>query len=444
LGLAAQEPTPEVDRVVPPVAGITAEDNGSPAEEAHPDAGPVTGMLPLTLGTFGTERSFLTPSFRFSQTVDSDPTVVAGVSDAVPTTNLSANAVLQQIWTRSRFSLDYTGGGSIYAGHSDLNSIFQVARIRQSFQFRRWSLTLADDVADVPESAFGYPGLSSLGASSFVSGTAPNQTILTNHAEQITNTTVGQVSYELNSRSSLTVAGNFGLLRFPGSSLLDSNQGGIQVGYNYNLDPRDSLGVSYGLNLIRYPGPSASQKLDSHNVQLAFGRRITGRLALRVSAGPQINQIDDPTLRPVSNVSNVTWMAQSSLLYRLRATQVELSYAHTVNAGAGILGIAKTDEVLGSLTTRLTRTLYGSLHAGYAHNTNPLAAGGAPNPAFNTEFVDARLERPLAHRATGFLTYSFQHQAANVLECGPALCGDLNRHIGGVGVEWHMRPMLIH
>jgi len=123
---------------------------------------------------------------------------------------------------------------------------------------------------------------------------------------------------------------------------------------------------------------------------------------------------------------------------------VELSYAHTVNAGAGILGIAKTDEVLGSLTTRLTRTLHGSLHAGYAHNTNPLAAGGAPNPAFNTEFVDARLERPLAHRATGFLTYSFQHQAANVLECGPALCGDLNRHIGGVGVEWHMRPMLIH
>ena len=248
------------------------------------------------------------------------------------------------------------------------------------------------------------------------------------------------------------MAGNFGLQRFSGGGLLDSDQGGIQVGYNYNLNPRDSLGIGYGLNLVRFPGSVASSalastasNLDSHNVQLAYGRRITGRLALRILGGPQINQISDPTLGPSTQA---TWTAQSSLIYRFRRAQVQASYAHSVNAGAGVLALAKTDQIQGFFTTRLTRTLSGSFRAGYAHNTNPQEAVGSPNPAssaaFNTEFVDARLERPLGHQATGFLTYTFQHQSSSVLQCGPELCGDLSRHIGGVGFEWHMRPLLIH
>lgn len=442
LGLAAQEPAPEQERATPPPMAINAEDNGPPAEEALPDTRPVTGFLPLTVGSFGPERSFLAPSFGFSQTVDSNPGVVSGQSEAVAASNLSANARLQQVWGRSQFSLNYASGGSIYAGHSDLNSMFQAAHIQQSFQFRRWSLTLADNITDTPESAFGYSGLSSLGLPDLVPGTVPNQTILTNQSQQISNTTVGQVNYNLNSRSSLTIAGNFGLLRFPGSGLLESDQGGIQAGYNYNLNPRDSLGISYGLNLIRYSNAEAQPKLNSHNIQLVYGRRITGRLALRISGGPQINQISDPTLGPATQA---TWTAQSSLTYRFHRAQMEAWYGHSVNNGAGILGIAKTDQVQGSLTTRLTRTLSGSFRAGYAHNTNPQQVVGSPDSVFNTEFVSARLERPLGREATGFLNYTFQHQSTNVLACGLGLCGtDLNRHIGGAGFEWHMRPLLIH
>ncbi|HYN14371.1 MAG TPA: hypothetical protein VES66_01105, partial [Terriglobales bacterium] len=146
LGLVAQETEPELERAAPPVAGFTAEDSRPPAEEAVPDTRPVTGALPLTLGTFGTERSFLAPSFRFSQTVDSNPGLASGQSEMVAVTNLSANAVLQRIWRRSQFSLNYTSGGSIYAGHSDLNSIFQGAQIQQTFQSQRWALTVADSL----------------------------------------------------------------------------------------------------------------------------------------------------------------------------------------------------------------------------------------------------------------------------------------------------------
>ena len=442
LGLVAQETEPGVERAAPAVAGITAQDSGPPAEEAVPDTRPVTGALPLTLGGFATERSFLAPSFRFSETVDTDPGLASGQSETVATTNLSANAVLQRIWRRSQFSLNYTTGGSIYAGHSGLNSIFQGAQIQQSFQFRRWSLTLADDVTYTPESAFGYSGLSGGGTSNLVPGTAPNQSILTNQTRQISNTALGQVNYNLNNRSSLTISGNFGILRFPGSDLLDSDQGGIQVGYNRTLNPRDSLGISYGLNLVRYPNGSTLPKLDSHNVQLVYGRRVTGRLALRVSGGPQINRINDPTLGPTTQA---TWTVQSLLSYRFRHAQMEASYVHSIAAGAGILSASKTDQIQWAFSTQLTRTLSGSFHAGYAHNTNAQQVVGSPDSVFNTEFVGARLERPLGHEATGFLNYTFQHQSTNVLACGLGLCGtDLSRHIGGVGFEWHMRPLLIH
>ena len=457
LGLPAQEPAADEERTAPPVAAIAAEDSAPPAEEARPDTRPVTGFLPLTVGSFGTERSFLAPSFQFSQTVDSNPGVVSGQNlgaangqaELTATTTLSAHALLEQVWRQSQFSLNYTSGGTIYAGESGLNSVFQAAHVLQSFQFRRWSLALADDVTYTPESTFGFPGLAGSAAPVMASG--PNQTILTSQVDQITNLALAQVNYILNGRSSLTVAGTFGLQRFTGGGLLDSNQGGVQVGYNYNLNPRDSLGISYGFNLVRYPGSlaasalaSSAPNLDSHNIQLVYGRRITGRLALRVSGGPQINQISDPALGPATQA---TWAVQSSLIYRFRRAQLGASYGHSVNGGAGVLALAKTDQIQGFFITRLTRTLSASLGAGYAHNTNPQGTAASPGPlptlAFNTELVNARLERPLGHEATGFLTYTFQHQSSSVAQCGLGVCGDLSRHTGGVGFDWHMRPLLI-
>jgi len=456
LDLVAQEPAAQEERTAPAVAAITAEDNSPPADETRPDTRPVTGFLPLTVGSFGTERSFLVPSFQFSQSVDSNPGVVSGQNlgaangqaDVTATTTLSAHALMQQVWRQSQFTLNYTTGGTIYAGQSGLNSMFQAAQLLQSFQFRRWSLTLADNVTYTPESPFGFAGLA--GFSTPILSSGPNQTILTGQVDQIANIAVAQATYTLNGRSSFTVAADFGLQRFTGGGLLDSNQGGVQVGYNYNLNPRDSLGISYGFNLVRYPGSLAqgalattAPNLDSHNIQLVYGRRITGRLALRASGGPQINLTNVPTL---GTITQVTWAAQTSLAYRFRTSQMELSYGHTVSAGAGVLTLSETDQFQGTFNTRLTRTLTGSLRTGYAHNTSAASAVSAQpvsNPAFDTEFVETRLARPLGHEATVFLTYTFQHQSSSVSQCGAGVCGDLNRHIGGVGFDWHTRPLLI-
>ena len=436
LGLVAQSE----ERAVPPPAASSFEDNGLPAEEVRPDVRPLTGSLPITLGSFGTERSFLAPSLRFSQMMDSNPNLTSGPSETVALTNLSANALLQRIWRRSQFSLNYTGGGSIYTGHSDLNSTFHAAQLQQSFQFRRWSLTLVDNISYTPEAAFGYPGLAG-GSSNLAPGTAPNQTILTNRSSQLSNTALGQVNYNLNSRSSITVSGDFDLLRSPSGNLLPSDEGRIQLGYNRNLNSRDSLGISYGLHVIRHPNLPPTRKLDSHSVQLAYGRRITGRLALQASGGSQINRVDDPSL---GSATQTTWTAQSSVIYRFRRAQLQSSYAHSAGGGAGILSEAKTDELSGTLATRLTRMFSASIGAGYARNSGLQLVSSSTGSVFDTEFVRATLERSFGHQAAGFFKYTFQHQSTNVPVCGLGFCGsDLSRHTAGIGLEWHMRPVLL-
>jgi len=322
-----------------------------------------------------------------------------------------------------------------------LNRTFQAAQIKQSFEFRRWSLNLVDDLTYTAQSVFGYSGLSSLGASNFTPGTTPNQTILSSPSRQISNTAGCQVNYELNSRSSITFAGDLGLLRFPDGTLLESDQGGFQVGYNHNLNPRDALGISYGFTSIWYPDPSIAPRADSHKIQMVYGRKITGRLALRLSGGPQIYHFNDPIL---GAVSHPTWMAQGSLAYRFRRAQVELGYRHSLNGGAGVLALVRTDQVEGGFTSQLTRTVSAYVRAGYAHNMNLQELATVANLAFDTQFVEAGLKRPLGHNANVVLNYSFQHQSANLSTCELGLCGgDLQRHVAELGFEWHLRPILI-
>jgi len=443
FALVAQETEPAPERSTPPPAAVTSsEDNSPSAEDVRPDVRPITGLLPLTVGSFGTERSFVAPSLRFSESLDTNPLLATGASDDVAVVNVSGNVLLQRVWRQSQLSMNYTTGGSLYAGQSDLNRSFQAAQIKQAFQFRRWSLALLDDMTYTPESIFGYAGTAGLATSSFTQGTAPNQTILNNQSQQITNTAGAQANYELNSRSSITVAGDYALLRFPAGNFLESNQAGFQVGYNHSLNSRDALGISYGMGWIWYPNPAIAPAVDSHIVQLTYGRKVTGRLALRLSAGPEIYAFDNSV---AGSTNHSSWIAHGALTYRFQHSQLDVGYSHTLSTGAGVLALVRTDQFEGGFSSQLTRTVSAHLRAGYAHNLNLQQLPGSTDIAFETVFIDAGLTRPMGRNADVFLKYSLQYQSANLASCGLEVCvGDLTRHIAELGFDWHMRPILIH
>jgi len=434
----AQEEPSDTERTAPPVAGATVQDVATPADAAIPDTRPAAGMLPLTLGSFATERSYLLPSLHIIQAMDSNP-LMSTQSDLSGITALSGGLELHRVSRGGQLQVNYVGGGLLYSADSTLNSTFQQAGVQQSFEFRRWSLILADDMSYTPESSFGFGQLTG-GGNGFAPAQSPNQSILTGQSKRLSNALVGQANYLITARSSITVAGTFGLLRFPGGNLQESNQGGALVGYNHAISPRDTVGVNYSLNMTRFQSGSLGTNFDTHAWQLVYGRRITGKLALQASAGPEIGVAHGVAAGGITT----GWATQEALQYRLRKVELNTSYSHTITAGAGVLPGAHTDQAQADFNRRLSRTVDGTLSVGYAHNSNLQAISGSATSAFSTEFVGAGLQRPLNHETMLVLRYMFQHQSGNALTCGLGVCGDVSRHVIGMELDWHTRPLLIH
>jgi hypothetical protein len=370
--------------------------------------------------------------------MDSNPGL-SPQSELMGVTTLSGGLELHRASRGRQLLVKYVAGGLVYSADPALNSTFQQAGIQQSFEFRRWSLTLADDMSYTPESSFGFGQLAG-GGGSFAPAQSPNQSILTGQSKRLSNALVGQANYLINTRSSITAAGTFSFLRFPGGSLQESNQGGALVGYNYAISPRNTVGVSYNLNMTRFQSGTGGTNFDTHAWQLVYGRKITGKLALQASGGPQISVAHG--LAAGSTAAG--WATQESLQYRLRQVELDASYSHTVTGGAGVLSGAHTDQAQGDFSRRLSRRINGTLSVGYAHNSNLQGISGATNSAFDTEFLGVSLQRPLSHETTLVLRYTFQHQSTTGLACSLGLCGDVSRHVIGMEFDWHTRPLLIH
>ncbi len=436
----AQETAPEPAQAP---AGAPQEpaggEPGSTEPPMVPDTRPLGGIQELSLGSSGEARSFLLPTFRVSQYVDSQPSLLGGGSvEAV--TNLAGSVELQRIWSRADLRLNYTGGGTLYAQRSDLNSDFHQGGIALSWRMRRATFTLTDDATYTPESSFGYGGISGVGGLPTGGSSGPllpGQSILTGRNRRISNTAAGQLQYTISGRSSIHFSGSYGILRFLGSGLNDSDQYGFGFGFDRQLSAFDTLGVVYHAELYRYSGNS--RNMDTHSVNLAYGRRITGKLALQLSGGPQIRMVEDPLF---GSDTAASWSVRAGLTYQVARTGLSLSYSRDTTAGAGVFAGASTHTVEGSLKRQLSRVWAGSLSGGFSRNET-LAGFSLIERAVNTKYAAFSLSRPLGHQFSIFFSYNVQHQTTNVplcLGCGTSYL----RHVGGIGLQWRLRPIPIN
>ena len=150
----------------------------------------------------------------------------------------------------------------------------------------------------------GGPGLTSqfssmLGTSlnSFGQQFQPAETINTGQVMRYRNSILGQAEYSFSRRSAFTFSGSYGLLNFATTGYFNSTMVDGQAGYDYLLDPSDSFAILASYGRINYTGTGISSTGTStigtgNSVQdyvgaLAYGRKITGRLAFQVAAGPQ-------------------------------------------------------------------------------------------------------------------------------------------------------------
>jgi hypothetical protein len=419
-----------------------------------PDSNALTGAQTFSLGQLAGRHSFWQPHVDFTSTLSSN-----GLSSQTNTgwttwSTIYGGIDLRRISGNSDLSLLYLGGASVSNDGSSSNGVIQNLEFVEKLAYRRATISLLDQLNYLPENGFGSQfgnigtpvGSGSIGLQP---GLGPGQSILTASGQRLSNAFVPEVDVKLTARTSLTFVGDYSVLHFFDNNLLNSYEAGGQVGYNYQLTRKDTIGLSYGFTAIRYS--NFNQSINDNVVHISYGRRVTGKLAFRIAAGPEYTSFQTPiTSTPVtgtmpSSSSNLSWSLSTSLTYQLRRTGLGLTYAHGVSGGSGVQAGALTDTVSGFATRQLSRTFSGNWNLSYGRN-NGLTVNAPGSTTANQTFSywssDIGLNHAMGRTMNLSLNYLLQYQNSNSAFCVGPTCGSsfvVHQILFSLG--WHDHPI---
>ena len=225
-------------------------------------------------------------------------------------------------------------------------------------------------------------------------------------------------------------------MHFTDAGYIDSRMVNAQAGYDYLLSPKNSIAVLGSYGKINYTGTSLST--TDYAAHLAFGRKITGRLAFQAAGGPE--QIRS------SGIGNGsfqlwTWSVNSALTYERRRSGVSVGFVRGLSGGSGVLFGAKSNTFSGTVHHQFSRFWSGSANGGYAFNSG-LAPAGAPSFNFNTSYMGANVSHQMGRHMELGLNYSLVKQSNHPVCPVVGGCGTASlQELFGMTVNWHLRPI---
>lgn len=457
-GVWGQEPEPSerpkpagqsIPSVIDPLAqgDTTTQDSGN---DWKPDAGPLTGLQTATLGNPELRHSYWVPGIEYGGTVQNQPTGGPQSSNWFSTNYFGVNLSLVQEWTRSQLTLNYTGGGFVTTQPGTDNGWFQQFGFGQTFTWSRWQVQILDQFSYLPASQFGFGGGTGLGipgiggslgqgVPGIGGGVALNQSIYTAIGPSLNNTFVAEATYQLSRRTSLTIGGSDGVLHFTQSGNVDTYNYLGNLGYNYMLTKEDTLGLVYRFTALHFQGEP--QAIGDHVINVAYGRKITKRLALQLNVGPEITYYRVPVgtaKRTIAGNGGATFS------YALRNASISLSYFHGVTGGSGVLIGANTDQITLSAGKQITRLWSLNGNFGFSQN-RPLASQvGIQGANYNAFYVSGGVGRPMGRNANFSIAYTAQIQLINPTICTGTGCNtSFTQHMVTVSLQWHTRPFVL-
>ena len=441
-----------------------ASGQGSIAEEAHPVVpamAPLSGAEVLTPGFEGNVRSYLIPTFQWTGYGDTNPRTSSRSSKVFLQSTYVGSLTLQLVRKHSQLNLDYAGGAYFYSRRADSSNSagsppygsFHHLGLFQNVKWRRWGLLLGDQGLYLPESPLGFSGFGGLG--SFGSGLGgaylanapalnpslqPDQSILTGNGRRLSNVALSQIQYNASPRSSFTATGAYGTLQFLDPGFINSRYWSLLTGYNHQLTPRDEISLAYLHNLFKFG--AVNREMLSRGLVLTYGHKVAGRVSLQLSAGPVVNQIAKPL---GGAVTRSFWSTYDSLNYHSQKFDVGISFSRAAAGGAGVLPGAETDLAQLLAGRRFLRRLYGSLDLSHAYSQSLIQVAQTQSRSrFEFWQAGANLSRELGQHISFYLNYYAQRQISNVPLCfGNSCTTTLVRQVGGVGMNWHTRPIKI-
>jgi hypothetical protein len=436
-----------------PLAGVT--DNGEDTDtgtELSPDTNSLTGVQNFTLG-LQTTRSYWQPHVDFATTVDSNPQVQPGQSGWGTWTSFSGGIDVHRTSGNSELALSYTGGGMISNNSSGDSGTVQELNFSDKHSFRRWAISFFEALNYLPGAASGFNGLGGVGlAGGGTSGSGstfnPTQLLLTGQGQVLDNSFNTEADVFLTGRTSLTFVGGYSLGHYFESDLYDYGNANFRAGYNYQMNRKDTIGLSYTFSAYNYS--NSDQSITSHTAQVSYGRRVTGRLAFQIAAGPQISFSHQPITAAggtegtaITSTTLVNWALNANVQYQLQRTGLALAYNHGVGGGSGLLAGSLDDTVTGSVTRQVSRTFSSGITGGYTRNSGAVIGTTPANQTYDYWFAGANLSHPVGRTLALSLSYQFQYQNANTAVCTGTSCGaNIIRQTISFGLGWHERPLL--
>lgn len=442
----------------------SAADNGvqdtSDADQLAPDTRLPAGAQNLSLGAPKTGHGYWAPYLYASSSSYSNPDASGNGTDWTTFASLSGGLDLREISHNSDLTLTYLGGGSISSDGTD-NSITQQLGLAERITFHRSVIAFIDQFDYLPQAGFGYNGLGTNGLGTGTLSTSGNiglqtgltqvQSILTPAGQRVDNSSVGEFDRFLTRRSSLSFVGSYGLSYYLDNNLANSKEMIFQAGYNYQLSRKSTIAVSYNFEGFRYS--NIGQSINDHSVLASYSRRVVGRLAFQVSAGPQFIISQAPISASGSsvttgNTTQLSWTANAQLNYQLRRTQFLATYGHGVTAGSGVLAGSVTDIVSGLATRQLSRHLSAGWTIGYSRNTGQgVTTSVSVSPAqgfnYNYFFSGVNLTRTWGRSMNVFAGYQIQYQNTSSVPCILAPCNtSFVNHQIYAGLGWNPRRFI--
>jgi hypothetical protein len=446
-----EKPKPAA-REYPPVLDKSdnQQDSDQGTQTIQPDNKPLSGVQNPTLGTPEMRHSYWVPGIEYSNTVRSNSLNPAANSGWNTTSFVTGDVSLLEAWNHSLLSVNYSGGG--YFSTDAIQGNGQNHQLAAAYEIdqRRWQMLFVDQFSYLPQSSFGFGGTSGLAIPGIMgtlavplpglqSSYVPNQTILTTNGPRYSNASALQLTYALSPRGSITLAGVYGILRFVDAGSVNNDSEILNAGYNYAINQKDTVGLGYIFSAYRYPG--VPQAIGDHVAQFLYGRKITGKLALKLAGGPEVT-----TFRVAigGSTHKIAGSGNATLTYAFARNNVALSYTHGVSGGSGVFTGSSIDQAQATLSRQLTRVWNGSVNLGYAKNRQILSRSGVISPSYDTWLAGAGLSRPLGRTANFSLSYQAQIQNSNVPVCSTPTCGtNYTLHQIFVTFQWHAGPLVL-
>jgi hypothetical protein len=435
-----------------PLASAAADNGDANSGELEPDTRALSGVQTLSLGGLKASHSYWQPRIDIFESADSNAQTTTSGYSWGSWTSLSGGVDVHHVSANNDLILNYLGGGMFSTTAGTNGGMVQQVGFSDRFALRRWTIIFLDQFSYLPESGVGFGGQAGLPLSGGTVGGIgsafhPGGTLLVGQGRNVSNSFTTEADFALTPRTSLTLVGGYSLLNYPDSNLLNSWEASARLGFNYLWTRKDTVALFYTYNGLRYN--NSDQSIDTHTIQVSYGRRVTGRLTFQVAAGPEIAVSRLPiTLGgngiPSANSTQLLWALDASAEYQLQRTGLSANYSHGVSSGSGVLAGSIADVVQGSATRQMSRTFSSGLTAGYSRNSG--VAPGALVPIsqnYNYWYVGANASHPWG--AVGVtLSYQMQYQDSNATFCTGATCGtNLIRHLISVGVGWHGSRVLL-